>query len=116
MKEKTTKKPERVKKAAPANAVIMKSQSEIDLEHANIKIQALEDDVTNLEDRLNQSYLEQERLFKELDKLVYLTIHHCSEVECNAGKLTLHDIDYCVDLIRRVLKNKFEYKPKTEEL
>ena len=115
MKAKTTKKPGRPRKAPPANAVIMKSQTEIALEHANIKIQALEDDVTNLEDRLNQSYLEQEKLFKELDKCIYNTIHHCSEVECNTGKLTMHDIDYCVDLIKRVLKNKFEYKPKTEE-
>lgn len=115
MKGKIVRKPGRPRKAAPANAVIMKSKTEIALEHANIKIQALEDDVTNLEDRLNQSYLEQEKLFKELDKCIYNTIHHCSEVECNAGKLTLHDIDYCVDLIKRILKNKFEYKPKTEE-
>lgn len=113
---KTTKKPGRPRKALPVNAVVMKSQTEIDLEHAQIKIQGLEEDVTELEYRLNESYLEQERLFKELDKLVYLTIHHCSQVECESGKLTMHDIDYCVDLIRRILKNKFEYKPKTEEL
>lgn len=116
MTAKTTKKPGRPRKAPPANAVIMKSQTEIALEHANIKIQALEEDVINLEYRLDQSYLKQERLFKELDKLVYLTIHHCSQVECSTGKLTMHDVDYCVDLIKRVLKNKFEYKPQMQEL
>jgi hypothetical protein len=113
---KTTKKPGRPRKAAPVNAVIMKSKTEIALEHANIKIQGLEEDVTELEYRLNESYLQQEKLFKELDKLVYLTIHHCSQVECDSGKLTMHDIDYCVDLIKRILKNKFEYKPKMQEL
>ena len=115
MKVKTIKKNVGRPRKEKESVLTVYNQAEIDLEHANIKIQALEDDVTNLEDRLNQSYLEQEKLFKELDKLIYLTIHHCSEVECNAGKLTLHDIDYCVNLIERVLKNKFEYKPKTKE-
>jgi hypothetical protein len=52
---------------------------------------------------------------KELDKSIYSTIHHCSQVECSTGKLTLHDVDYCIDLIKRIMKHKFEYKPQNFE-
>lgn len=106
----------RPRKAPPVNAVIMKSQTEIDLEHANIKIQALEEDISNLETRLDDSYKEQEKMLKELDKCIYAAIHHCVEVESNTGKITLHDVDYCVDMIKRILNHKFGYKPKMQEL
>ena len=116
MKTKTTKKPGGLRKPAPANAVIIKMQSEIDLEHANIKIQALDEIIQDLEKRLDLAYREQEDMLKELDKCIYATIHHCDRVESSTGKITLHDVDYCVDMIKRILNHKFGYKPKTEEL
>lgn len=103
----TKKKVGRPKKVKNDNVVIMKSDSEIKLEQAYAN---LEKDVIidNLEVMLDNAYKEQEDMLKELDKCIYSTIHHCSQVECNTGKLTLHDVDYCIDLIKRIMKHKFD--------
>ena len=104
------KKAGRPKKAAPVNAVVKKSKLELDYEDACNKIDALKEDSEFYESKLYEERKNLEDLFKELDKCIYLTIHHCSEVESKTGKLTLHDIDYCVDLIKRIMKHKFESK------
>lgn len=96
------------------NELLKKANQELTVKLAIAK-QLGDENIQDLEKRLDLAYKEQERMLKELDKCIYATIHHCVEVESNTGKIILHDVDYCVDLIRRVLKNKFEYKPKTEE-
>jgi hypothetical protein len=63
-----------------------------------------------LENRLDEAYKEQEDMLKEVDKWVFQVIHHCAEVESKTGRITLHDVDYCVDLIKRIMKHKFESK------
>jgi hypothetical protein len=71
--------------------------------------------IADLEARLDSAYKEQEKMLKELDKCIYATIHHCDQVESNTGSITLHDVDYCIDMIKRIMKHKFEYKPKSFE-
>jgi hypothetical protein len=97
-------------KTTPAKVVVKKSKLELDYENACNKIDALKEDSDFYESKLYEERKNLEDLFKELDKCIYSTIHHCSQVECTTGKLTLHDVDYCVDLIKRVMKHKFEYK------
>jgi hypothetical protein len=69
----------------------------------DVKNQIIED----LEDRLDEAYKEQEDMLKEVNKWVFQVIHHCAEVESKTGRITLHDVDYCVDLIKRIMKHKF---------
>ena len=97
------------------NVETIQSDLEIKLEkaYANLEIKDLH--IADLEKRLDDAFKEQENMFKELDRSIYSTIHHCSQVECSTGKLTLHDVDYCVDLIKRIMKHKFEYKPQNFE-
>jgi hypothetical protein len=92
------------------DVVTMKSDLEIKLEQAYVNLEIKDLHIADLEKRLDDAFKEQENMFKELDRSIYSTIHHCSQVECSTGKLTLHDVDYCVDLIKRIMKHKFEYK------
>jgi predicted phage-related endonuclease len=76
-------------------------------------VNKLKDEViADLETRLDEAYKEQEDMLKEVDKWVFQVIHHCAEVESKTGRITLHDVDYCVDLIKRIMKHKFESKPE----
>ena len=71
-------------------------------------VNKLKDEViADLETRLDEAYKEQEDMLKEVDKWVFQVIHHCAEVESKTGRITLHDVDYCVDLIKRIMKHKF---------
>lgn len=104
------KKPGRPKKVKNDNVVIEKSDLEIKLEQSQANLAVKDMIISDLEIRLDNSFKEQEDMLKELDRSIYSTIHHCSQVECSTGKLTLHDVNYCVDLIKRIMKHKFEYK------
>jgi hypothetical protein len=74
-------------------------------------VNKLKDEViADLETRLDEAYKEQEDMLKEVDKWVFQVVHHCAEVESKTGRITLHDVDYCVDLIKRIMKHKFESK------
>lgn len=106
----------RPRKAPPANAVLMKSKTEIALEHANIKIQALDEIIQDLEKRLDLSYREQEDMLKELDRNIDMMKYHCEQVAINTGEITLGDIYYCANMINRIMEHKFGYKPKMQEL
>jgi hypothetical protein len=97
------------------DVVTMKSNLEIKLEQAYANLEVKDVIIADLEKRLDDAFKEQEDMLKELDKSIYSTIHHCSQVECSTGKLTLHDVDYCIDLIKRIMKHKFEYKPQNFE-
>ncbi len=97
----------RPKKVKNDDFVMMKSDLELNLEKAQAGLKVKDEVIADLETKLDEAYKDQEDMFKELEKCIYLTIHHCSEVESNTGKLTLHDVDYCVDLIKRTIKYKF---------
>lgn len=100
------KKPGRPRKVKEP-VLTMYSQAEIDLEHAQKVITSRNESIADLETKLDEAYLEQEKMIKEIDKWIFQVIHHCAEVESNTGRITLHDVDYCVDLIRRIMKHKF---------
>jgi hypothetical protein len=71
-------------------------------------VNKLKDEViADLETKLDEAYKEQEDMIAEVNKWVFQVIHHCAEVESKTGRITLHDVDYCVDLIRRIMKHKF---------
>ena len=101
------KKAGRPKKAAPVNAVVIKSKLELDYENACNKIDALQEDSDFYESKLYQERKNLEDLVKEVNTWVFQVIHHCAEVESKTGRITLHDVDYCADLIKRTVKHKF---------
>ena len=108
------KKPGRPRKVVNNDFVLMKSDTEIKLEKAEAFISLKNEDIADLLIKLDNAYKEQEAMLKKLDECIYDTIHHCSKIEMSTGEITLHDVDYCVDIIRRTLHNKFGNKP-TEE-
>lgn len=63
--------------------------------------------IADLETKLDEAYKEQEDMIAEVNKWVFQVIHHCAEVESKTGRITLHDVDYCADLIKRIMKHKF---------
>ena len=83
---------------------------ERDLLDAERAIIAKDESIVYLENKLDEAYKEQEDMLAEVNKWVFQVIHHCAEVESKTGRITLHDVDYCVDLIKRIMKHKFESK------
>ena len=104
------KKAGRPRKPAPADAVIMKLQSEIDLEHAERAIAAKNESIEYLENKLDEAYREQEDMLKELDRNIHRIKYHCEQVRLNTGEITQEDIAYCLNLMDRIMKHKFECK------
>jgi ribosome-binding ATPase YchF (GTP1/OBG family) len=85
---------------------------ELDLLNAERALIAKDESIVYLENKLDEAYKEQEDMLAEVNKWVFQVIHHCAEVESKTGRITLHDVDYCVDLIKRIMKHKFESKPE----
>jgi hypothetical protein len=83
---------------------------ERDLLNAERALIAKDESIVYLENKLDEAYKEQEDMLNEVNKWVFQVIHHCAEVESKTGRITLHDVDYCVDLIKRIMKYKFESK------
>jgi hypothetical protein len=83
---------------------------ERDLLNAERAIIAKNESIVDLENRLDEAYKEQEDMLAEVNKWVFQVIHHCAEVESKTGRITLHDVDYCADLIKRIMKHKFVSK------
>jgi hypothetical protein len=102
----------RPKKVKNDDFVMMKSDLELNLEKAQAWLKVKDEVIADLETKLDEAYKEQEDMLKEVDKWVFQVIHHCAEVESKTGRITLHDVDYCVDLIKRIMKHKFESKPE----
>ncbi len=93
-------------------AITVYNPMERDLMKAETVNKLKDEVIADLETRLDEAYKEQEDMLKEVDKWVFQVIHHCAEVESKTGRITLHDVDYCVDLIKRIMKHKFESKPE----
>jgi superoxide dismutase len=117
MKKKSKTKTMKIEKKKPGGlrkvkkpVITVPNQAEIDLEHAQKVITARNEAIADLETKLDEAYVEQEQMIKEIDKWIFQVMHHCAEVESNTGRITLHDVDYCVDLIKRIMKHKFESK------
>lgn len=108
--ETTKRKPGRPRKASEANAVLMRSQLELDYENAMNKIDALQEDTEFFESKLYEERENLENMLKEIDKWIFQVIHHCAEVESNTGRIQLHDVDYCIDMVKRIMKHKFANK------
>ena len=88
----------------------MYNSMEHDLAMAVETIAAKDESIVYLENKLDEAYKEQEDMLAEVNKWVFKVIHHCAEVESKTGRITLHDVDYCADLIKRIMKHKFESK------
>lgn len=104
------KKPGRPRKAAPVDAVVMRSQTEIDLEHAERAIAAKNESIEYLENKLDEAYREQEAILNELKINLSTITLHCNHVHHNAGSITKEDVNYCISLLKRIMEHKFESK------
>jgi len=71
--------------------------------------------IADLEARLDSAYKDQEQMLSELDRNINMMKYHCQQVEVNTGEITQEDIAYCTNLMNRIMKHKFEYKPKSFE-
>lgn len=83
---------------------------------ANIQIQALDEIIQDLEARLDSAYKEQEEMLKELDRNIDMMKYHCEQIKINTGEMSMGDIYYCANMITRIMKHKFGYKPQMQEM
>lgn len=77
---------------------------------------ALREDKEYWFDIADQAHKNEEAMLKELDSNLDRTAYHCIRVAETTGSITIDDVAYCLDLIKRVMHNKFAYKPKQEEV
>ena len=64
----------------------------------------------------DQAHKNEEAMLKELNSNLDRAAFHCIKVAETTGSITIDDVAYCLDLIKRVMHNKFAYKPKQEEV
>jgi len=109
------KKPGRPKKVKNDHVVIMKSDTEIKLEHAEVRIAILMSNITDLENRLDDSYKEQEDMLSQLKTWINMFPNAFRELEKHAGKITSEDVIYHANLIVKIMEHKFGNKSKNSE-
>lgn len=90
------------------NVVTMKSDLEIKLEQAYANLEIKDLIIADLELMLDNSYKEQEEILAEVMKGMEMVRYHCSRTKVETGGILYEDIDYCLSLLLRVLKNKFD--------
>jgi hypothetical protein len=74
----------------------------------------LKEDIEDLSARLDSAYKEQEEMIKELERQVESIKFNSLMIEEHAGTLTISDVAYSLNLLLKIMKNKFGHKP-TEE-
>jgi len=67
-------------------------------------------------DIADQAHKNEEAMLKELDSNLDRTAFHCIKVAETTGSITIDDVAYCLDLVKRVMHHQFAYKPKQEEI
>lgn len=77
---------------------------------------ALREDKEYWFDIADQAHKNEEAMLKELNSNLDRAAFHCIKVAETTGSITVDDVAYCLDLIKRVMHNKFAYKPKQEEV
>jgi hypothetical protein len=77
---------------------------------------ALREDKEYWFDIADQAHKNEEAILKELNTNLDRILFHCHSVQENTGNVTIDDITYCTILVRRVMENRFAYKPKQEEV
>ena len=92
-----------------------KIKTELTIEKAQKIIFAKNEIISNLESRLDSAYKEQEQMLVELNRNLEMMKYHCDQVRHNTGEVTLEDVCYSANLINRIMKHKFEFKPKSFE-
>jgi hypothetical protein len=106
----------RSKKSKNDDFVLMKSDTEIKLEKAQVLLKAKDEIIADLEARLDISYREQEEMLKELKRWTDAFPYAFKQLEEHAGEITSGDITYHIRLIFKIMNHKFGYKPKMEEI
>jgi len=109
--------------AYPATRALKHIVKESDIVEKNALEEAIDDtytamlkeEIADLSAKLDISYREQEQMLSELNRNVERMKFHCKTVEDETGKLTREDVDYCANLLNRIMRNKFEFKPKNWE-
>jgi hypothetical protein len=64
----------------------------------------------------DQAHKNEEAMLKELNSNLDRAAYHCIKVAETTGSITIDDVAYCLDLIKRVMHHQFAYKPKQEEV
>lgn len=98
---------------AKTNSKVPKGKLVVNVEELiKIKSQIIAD----LEKDLDDAYKNEEEMLRELNSNLDRTAFHCIKVAETTGSITIDDVTYCLDLVKRVMHNKFGYKPKHEEI
>ena len=109
------KKPGRPKKVKNDDVVTMKSDLEIKLEQAYANLEVKDVIIADLEVKLDEAYKDEEAMLAGIKQHAGMIKYHCARVHDQTGSVTAEDIDYCVSLLLRIIKHKFEYKPQNCE-
>ena len=72
-------------------------------------------EIGRLQDKLDESYKQQEEMLEEIRRWVSRAIQGFSNIEMTAGGITLQDVDYHLNALVRVMKHQYGHKPKLVE-
>ena len=97
------------------DVVTMKSDLEIKLAQAYANLEVKDVIIADLEVKLDEAYKDEEAMLAGIKQHAGMIKYHCARVHDQTGSVTAEDIDYCVNLLLRIMKHKFEYKPQNWE-
>jgi hypothetical protein len=72
-------------------------------------------EIGRLQDKLDEAYKQQEAMIAEVKKWIDLFPRAFTQLEFEAGEITLDDVTYHANLIYKILKHKYGHKPKLVE-
>ena len=89
------------------NVETIQSDLEIKLEQAYANLEVKDVIIADLEVKLDEAYKNEEAMLAGIKQHAGMIKYHCARVHDQTGSVTAEDIDYCVNLLLRIMKHKF---------
>jgi hypothetical protein len=97
-----------LEKAQAFNNVILQAQIEHEQMHAKV--------VNSLNTELDEAYKQHEYMLSVAYTQLNYAQEHLANIEYHAGSMTIEDVAASINVIKRILHNKFGYKPQMVEM
>lgn len=97
-----------LEKAQAFNNAILQAQLEHEKMHAKV--------MNDLNTELDEAYKQHEHMLSVAYTQLNYAQEHLANIEYHAGSMTMEDVAASINVIKRILHNKFGYKPQMVDM